>query len=146
MLFRSRTDDAERVGDIALTLRHLLGEDGQPLSVGGFGTAGLWLLLAGALCCEDGRLRLAVDVDGFATDRVEDYSRRLPIPGLLCSGGLPNAAALLAPCDLLLHHTGGVFDASWAESAYALYEGASLRVEKTRASNDALVDFLMGDE
>ncbi len=137
----NRTDDAERIGDIALALRHLL-DDYRQLNAAGFGTAGLWLLMAGALCSADGRLRLVVDADGFATDRTSDYLDKLPVPGILCGGGLPNAAALLAPCDLLLHSVGESFDTSWAERAYALYEDASLQIERGRVTNDALVDFL----
>lgn len=140
----NRSDDAERIGDIALALRHML--DGQyvQLSAAGFGSAGLWLLLAGALLDADARLRIAADVDGFVTDRIDDYLDRLPIPGILRSGGLPNATALLVPHDVLLHRIGQGFDTSWAESAYRLYGEASLRVERGSVSNIALVNFLKG--
>jgi hypothetical protein len=67
---------------------------------------------------------------------------RLPIPGILRAGGLPNAAALVAPHDLLLHNTGDVFDSTWAKAAYALYPGATLTAEKDRLQNDALIAFL----
>jgi len=138
----NRSDDAERVGDIALALRHILDGQYAQLSAAGFGSAGLWLLLAGALLEADARLRIAADVDGFVTDRVDDYLNRLPIPGILRGGGLPNAAALLVPHDVLLHRVGQGFDTSWAESAYRLYGEASLRVERDGVPNDALVDFL----
>ena len=138
----NRSDAAERIGDIAAILQHLLSIQGGPLSAAGFGAAGPWLLMAGALCSGDARLRLAVDVDGFAADDPGDYVEKLFIPGILRCGGLPNAAALMAPCDLLLHSVGASFDTSWAERAYALYEDASLQVERGRIANDALVDFL----
>ena len=140
----NRSDDAERVGDIALALRHMLDGQSVQFSAAGFGSAGLWLLLAGALLEADARLRIAADVDGFVTDRVDDYLDRLPIPGILRGGGLPNAAALLVPHDVLMHCVGQGFDTSWAESAYRLYGEASLRIESDSVANDALVDFLDG--
>ena len=64
--------------------------------------------------------------------------------GILRGGGLPNAAALLVPHDVLMHCVGQGFDTSWAESAYRLYGEASLRIESDSVANDALVDFLDG--
>ena len=114
------------------------------LSAAGFGSAGLWMLLAGALLNADAQLRIAADVDGFVTSGIDDYLDRLLIPGILRSGGLPNAAALLAPHDVLMYCVGQGFDTSWAESAYRLHGEASLRIESDSVANDALVDFLNG--
>lgn len=139
----NRSDDAERVGDIALTLRFLLDSGCQRLNAVGFGRAGAWLMLAGTFFSTDQSLRLAIDADRFSTDKEEAYLARLPIPGILAAGGLPNAAALLAPRDLLLHNTGTTFDTAWAHQAFGLYPDANLHVEEGRVANDALVSFLV---
>jgi len=141
----NRTDDAERIYDIVLALRHILSTDPQTANVVGFGDAGLWTLIAGAVLePRDTKCRFAIDTAGFNTADHQDYLCRLPIPGILKAGGLPNAAALVAPHDLLLHNTGDVFDSTWASAAYALYPGATLIVQKDRLQNDALIAFLDG--
>jgi hypothetical protein len=85
-----------------------------------------------------------VDTLGFDTAGHHDYLAYMPIPGILKAGGLPNAAALVAPHDLLLHNTGDAFDASWARAAYALQPGAVLALQEDRLQNRALVAFLAG--
>jgi hypothetical protein len=139
----NRTDDAERIYDIILALRHILPANPRTVNVTGFDRAGLWTLIAGALLePRDTTCRWVIDTAGFSTAGDHDYLQRLPIPGILKAGGLPNAAALVAPHDLLLHNTGGVFDSTWAEAAYALYPGATLTLQEDRLRNDALVAFL----
>ena len=133
----NRTDDAERVGDILLALRHV---PSGPLTIAGFGRAGLWALIAGAIS-ERADLQLACDVGAFDTGRADDYLHRLPIPGILKAGGLPNAAALVAPNKLLLHNAGDAFDTSWAEAAYARHPEATLTIQRDRVKNGALIDF-----
>lgn len=133
----NRTDDAERVCDILLATRHV---PNGPLNIIGFGQAGLWALLAGAIS-ERANLKLACDVGAFDTGREDDYLHRLPIPGILKAGGLPNAAALVAPNDLLLHNAGDAFDTSWAEDAYARHPKAALIIQRDRAKLGALIDF-----
>lgn len=134
----NRTDDAERVCDILLATRHV---PSGPLKIIGFGQAGLWALLAGAIS-ERADLQLACDVGAFDTGREDDYLHRLPIPGILKAGGLPNAAALVAPNDLLLHNAGDAFDTSWAEDAYARHPKAALIIQRDRMKNDDAIDFL----
>jgi dienelactone hydrolase len=141
----NRTDDAERIYDIVLALRYILSTGPQAVNVVGFDDAGLWTLVAGAVLePRDTTCRFAIDTAGLNTADHRDYLCRLPIPGILKAGGLPNAAALVAPHDLLLHNTGGVFDSTWAGVAYALYPGAALTVRKDRLPNDALIAFLDG--
>ena len=81
--------------------------------------------------------RGAVDADGFeyAADRDEPADRALP--GILRFGGLRAAAALAAPGPLLLHHTAGALDPTWAQRAYEL-EGhpAAFRTSAQRLSAD----------
>jgi dienelactone hydrolase len=123
----NRTDDAERICDTVLAisycLRHTLSGDGA-LNVVGFGNAGLWAIVAGAIMNQRDpelpKIRLAVDANRFDTSSEDSYLQNLYIPGILRAGGLRNAAALLAPCALLLHNTAGLFDTSWVEAAYSL--------------------------
>jgi pimeloyl-ACP methyl ester carboxylesterase len=134
----NRTDDAERIYDIALALRHM---PGGRANIVGFGNAGLWAIIAGAFS-ERTDLQIVSDIGTFNTTSENDYLNRLPIPGILKAGGLPNAAALIAPNNLLLHNTGDAFDTSWAEAAYALYPEAILTLKNDRLKNDDLIDFL----
>ena len=134
----NRTDDAERICDILLALRHI---PGGPINIIGFGNAGLWTIIAGAIS-ERTDLQIVSDLGAFNTTTENDYLNRLPIPGILKAGGLPNAAALIAPNNLLLHNTGDTFDTSWAEAAYAFYPEATLTLKNDRLKNDDLIDFL----
>lgn len=139
----NRADDAERICDIALALRHILSIDAQQVRVAGLGVAGLWSLVAAAVLGPQERsLRFVLDVNGFDTGASASYLKHLPIPGLLRAGGLANAAALVAPHDLLLHNAGGRFASGVAEQAYGLYKNAALRVERDRIEHEAFVAFL----
>lgn len=140
----NRTDDAERICDIALALRYILSTDAQQhVRVAGLGTAGLWTLAAAAVLGPQNRsMRFVLDVDSFDTGSSASYLKCLPIPGILRAGGLENAAALVAPHDLLVHNTGGHFDCAVAEQAYGLYENAMLRVEQDQIENELLVEYL----
>ena len=110
----------------ALALRHM---PSGPANIVGFGNAGLWAIIASAIS-ERANLQIVSDIGAFNTTTENDYLNRLPIPGILKAGGLPNAAALIAPNNLLLHNTGDAFDTSWAEAAYALYPEATLTHKK----------------
>ena len=134
----NRTDDAERICDILLALRHM---PSGPANIVGFGNAGLWAIIASAIS-ERANLQIVSDIGAFNTTTENDYLNRLPIPGILKAGGLPNAAALIAPNNLLLHNTGDTFDTSWAEAAYALYPEATLTLKNDLAKNEDLIDFL----
>ena len=136
-------DDAERVYDTVLALRQVLSADSQTVNVVGFGNAGLWTLVAGAVIgSPDKSLRFAIDTNGFDTSNNHDYLSYLPIPGILKAGGLPNAAALIGPQDLLLHNTDGNFDVGWAEAAYAASSECTLDIQEGRLENEALLEFL----
>ena len=128
----NRTDDAERIYDIALALHHI--PDG-PTNIVGFGNAGLWTIIAGAIS-ERTDLQIASDIGAFNTNNRERLPQTPAHPGILKAGGLPNARALIAPNNLLLHNTDDAFDTSWAEAAYALHPEATLTVkndlQKTR--------------
>jgi dienelactone hydrolase len=141
----NRTDDAERIYDIVLALRYILSTGPRAVNVAGFDVAGLWALVAGAVLePRDTTCRFAIDTAGLDTADHRDVLRCLPIPGILRAGGLPNAAALIAPHDLLLHNTGDRFDGTWASAAYALYPGTTLALHKDRLPNDDLIAFLDG--
>lgn len=135
----NRTDDAERIYDITLTLRHLIAQNHNQINVVGFHTAGLWTLIAAAINTFDTPINYVIDANGFNTELESDYLAHLPIPGLLKAGGLKNAAALTAPNPLVLHNTQGSFDTSWAEVAYPLHEQATFSTQSERLTNDALI-------
>jgi len=135
----NRTDDAERIYDITLTLRHLIAQNHNQINVVGFHTAGLWTLIAAAINTFDTPINYVIDANGFNTESESDYLTHLPIPGLLKAGGLKNAAALTAPNPLVLHNTQDNFDTSWAEISYPLHEQAILSTQSERFTNDALI-------
>jgi dienelactone hydrolase len=137
----NRTDDAECIYDIILSLRHITSES---INIVGFGHAGLWTLIAGATI-QNTNMRIVSDVNKFNATSEEDYLKRLPIPGILKAGGLPNAAALIASNNLLLHNTSDAFDTSWAEAAFSLSSDATLTVQNDLLKNDDLVNFLCED-
>jgi hypothetical protein len=92
-------------------------------------------------------IRFAIDANQFDTYSEEIYLQKLYIPGIVRAGGLRNAAALLAPGDLLLHNTGDLFDTSWLEDAYGLrhpdWAEPLLIVKEGEQEDTALVEFLM---
>ncbi|MDA0745204.1 MAG: hypothetical protein O2954_01720 [bacterium] len=139
----NRMDEAERICDIVLGLRHILSADSKEVNVVGFGDAGFWTLIAGAILePQEGSLRFVIDASGFDTANNSEYLNRLPIPGIRSAGGLLNAAALVVPHDLLMHNTQGRFDTTWAEAAYALDSNTVLTVQQDRLKNDVLIAFL----
>ncbi|MDH7600562.1 MAG: acetylxylan esterase [Armatimonadota bacterium] len=121
----NRTDTAERVYDIVLTLKLVRSnafcavsgrrEPGK-VAIAGLGKAGLWCLLAAPFSEVD---RLAVDVVGIdvSNDKVllDDYY----VPCLRRAGDFRTAVALTAPTNLLIYNTQGRFDTSWAVAAYS---------------------------
>ncbi|MGY8827309.1 MAG: alpha/beta hydrolase family protein [Candidatus Latescibacterota bacterium] len=136
----NRTDDAERICDIALALRYLLATNAKKLHVVAFGPAGLWALVAGAILArQEASMHFVIDANAFATANDRAYLNSLPIPGMLRAGGLPNAAALIAPHGLLLHNTNDAFETSRAKAAFALHPRAMLVVEEARLDNAALL-------
>ncbi|MDA0708854.1 MAG: hypothetical protein O3B73_01430 [bacterium] len=139
----NRTDEAERVYDIALALKYLVSKQHKSITVVGFHEAGLWTLLAAATTDLQMAVRYIIDADAFNTEGETDYLSRLPIPGILKAGGLRNAAALVSPHTLILHNTGKAFDTSWVEAAYRLDPGACLLVQADRLKNDALKAILI---
>ena len=75
-------------------MRHI--PDG-PVNIVGFGNAGLWAIIAGAIT-ERADLQIASDIGAFNTTTEDDYLNRLPIPPAYSKReALPNAAALNAP-------------------------------------------------
>jgi hypothetical protein len=136
----NRTDDAERICDIALALRYLLATNAKKMHVVAFGLAGPWALVAGAILTrQEASLHFVIDANAFATASDRAYLSHLPIPGMLRAGGLPNAAALIAPHGLLLHNTNDACETGHAEAAFALHPSAALVVEKTLLDNTALL-------
>jgi dienelactone hydrolase len=139
----NRTLLAEQVQDVLTALAFLRAQPGiRQVNLMGEGALGPVSLLARAL--DPAVARAAVDADGFeyAADRDEPVDRALP--GILRFGGLRAAAALAAPGSLLLHHTSGALDPTWAQRAYEL-EGhpGAFRTSAQRLSDDEVVRWLV---
>ena len=139
----NRTDDAERIYDITLALKHLVSQQHKTINVVGFHTAGLWTLIAAAVAHLDTPIRFLIDANGFNTQSETDYLTHLPIPGILKAGGLRNAAALLTPHNLQIHNTSDTFDTSWAKAAYDLTPNTTLTVQSDPLKNDTLIQSLI---
>jgi dienelactone hydrolase len=146
----NRTDDAERIHDLAVALaycrRH--GAEGQmPAAMGAaaFGKAGPWLALAAAAGLDDATeapaVRLAIDANRFDAASEASYLSDLFVPGMLRVGGIGNVLALLAPNPLLLHNTGTGLSAAWVAEAYRQTD-AALRIESGPQGDTAIADFL----
>jgi hypothetical protein len=129
----NRTDDAERVYELAAAIRFCQwhGVNSQPadlVNVAAFDKAGPWLAVAaatlGAVRADEPMVRLAIDANGFATASEERYLKDLLIPGILRAGSLSNAVALSAPRPMLLHNTGDAFETAWISQAYKSANGS----------------------
>lgn len=150
----NRTDTAERVWDIVAAMK----VTGGKADLVGVGKGGAWCVLAGAVTCRgpgagaasrpgerttaDAEPRVVVDAGAFDTSAEDVYQKELFVPGILRAGGLPMAAALIAPRSLLLHNAGDTFDVSPAEAAYRACPGARLVVRKQPADDAEIAAFL----
>ncbi|MBO3802637.1 MAG: acetylxylan esterase, partial [Candidatus Brockarchaeota archaeon] len=113
----NRTDSALKIQDILTALSFLRRSCGK-VSLAGFGEAGAWCLLASSVA---GKLEsVASDLNGFEDFSEESWLKRLYIPGIMKAGGLRAAAALNVPARLLVHNTGGFFDAEWVRDFYRI--------------------------
>jgi CubicO group peptidase (beta-lactamase class C family) len=146
----NRTDDAERVYDILAAIAYCRwhGTDGKAsgrVNVTGFGKAGPWIAIAGAVIGptqeKDCKLRFVIDANRFETSSEQEYLDSLFIPGVLRAGGLPNALALIAPCALFLHNRGDLFDTSMVKAAFAL-EGVEVTIDSEACDDANLLAFM----
>jgi dienelactone hydrolase len=117
----------ERVQDILTGLAYLSRvAQGQPVALVGLERAGLWALLAAALCPLP--LRMALDLACIDPRSEGAFLDDLYAPSLFAAGGLEVASALLAPRSVTLAGTQR-FPLEWAQAAYAACgAGAALRV------------------
>lgn len=115
----NRTDDAERVQDILTGLAYLKSRpEFGAVDLVGLDRAGLWVLLARALAPADAVRRTIADAGRFASDSDSEYVEKLPIPLIRRAGDFRTVTALIAPAELLVHNTDGVFNTEWAREAY----------------------------
>ncbi len=138
----NRTLLAEQVQDVLTALAFLRAQPGvRKVNLIGDGAMGPVCLLARAL--DPTVARAAVDADAFEYGPDRDEPAERALPGILRFGGLHAAAALAAPAALLLHHTAGVLDPTWAERAYSL-EGspAAFRSTEQQLRSDEVVRWL----
>jgi len=125
----NRSDDAERVYDIVTATRYCQwhGAEGKPVTsvcVSAFDEAGPWAVVAAALLdtpeASEPEVRFAIDLNRFDVSSEAQYLAEMFIPGILCAGGLSNAASMVAPRTLLLYNADESFEASRVTAAYAL--------------------------
>jgi hypothetical protein len=112
----NRTDDAERIQDIVTAIAYLQQEYDR-VHIVGFGTAGLWALMAAAIVEVDGKV--VADANQFDANDDNEFVKRLFVPCLRRIGDLRTALALIAPRPLLVHNIHPNFPRNWAESAYS---------------------------
>jgi hypothetical protein len=133
---------AERVQDVLTGLAFLRSLPGvRSVNLVGEGKLGPVCLLARSL--DSTVARAAIDADAFEYRSDADEPPDRLLPGVLRFGGLRAAAALAAPGDLLLHHTGDALDPAWASKAYELWKQPdALRTSRTRLAPDEVVAWL----
>lgn len=128
------TNTANRVQDLLTALTYAgKRRDLGAVSLVGVGEAGLWALLAQALCPT--AKRVVADTAGFGTRIDRDYLTRLYVPNLRRVGDFRTVAALVAPVPLFLHDTAGRFRTDWYRSIYDVL-GAKGNLQITRGPVD----------
>jgi dienelactone hydrolase len=138
----NRTDLALRVQDILTAVGYLRSsEDVTQVDLLGLESAGVWCLLASAICPHV--RRAAIDLNGFSDDSSAWQSDNL-IPGILRAGGARVAAGLCVPRGILVYNTQGKFPAEFVTSAYrAAGTSKQLRIEERVLSEDAIAEWLL---
>ena len=140
------TDHALRVQDVLTSLVYLENRrDIDKVNLVGLENAGVWCLLA--RCLAENVARAAVDLAGFDPSDDDQWRNRVFVPGIRRLGGLRTAAALAAPGPLYVCNATANFDARWVAQAYrAAGVDRALRVDKSRPSDKALVEWLAAAE
>jgi dienelactone hydrolase len=137
---------ANRVHDI-LTAVAFAQKEMKPdaIDLVGFEKAGPWALIARSLCANAVR-RTVVDANQFDFAQVASTDDEMMLPGALKYGGLPTAAALAAPCELLIHNTGPKTFRDIAAQAYRAAGAASrLTLSSERIGQERIIDWLLPD-
>lgn len=111
----NRTDDAERMQDIATALTFLR-QRFELVHLVGTGMAGLWVLLTAAAIGADSKV--VVDANQFDAANDDAFVQRLFVPCLRRVGDVRTALALMAPTPLLIHNAHERFPHDWASAAY----------------------------
>jgi Acetyl xylan esterase (AXE1) len=100
-LIFNKSDAANRVQDILTGLKFLSGDGSAPVTLIGFGDAGVWCVFAAAVA--QSPVKVKVDLGKFRGDD-NDFVERFFVPSIQRAGGL-RAALLLAKPELLHQHT-----------------------------------------
>ena len=138
----NRTEAANRVQDILTALAYLAARpEVSRVNLVGLEQAGLWALLARGLAKDVNAT--VVDAGRFDNTKDESFLHDPFVPCLRRVGDLRTAGALTAPRPLLIHNTGGSFDASFIRDVYrAVNAKDRLLVKQAQASEDELVAWL----
>lgn len=134
-----------RVQDVLTAIAYLGSLDSlRGCHLMGLGRAGIWCLLARALCPEVERT--VVDFDRLAVGDDRNWlEEELFIPAIRSAGDVRTALALCAPGDLLVHNTGGDFPTKWAQGAYrSAGKEKPLLLSPQRMGWRDLLSFLLG--
>ena len=139
----NRTTAALRIQDIVTTLQYFATRgDVSEVSLIGIGEAGLWGLLASAYV----NIKNVI-VDAAQFDNMDDqsYLKTLPIPSLRRVGDFRAAGTLIAPRNLIIHNTGGVFDTTWIQDVYrSLDVSQRLFVQNEKLSDLTIAGIIVG--
>ena len=113
----NRSDDANRIQDLLTGLAYVRTlRQVAAVNLVGTGLAGPWCLLARTQA--PAVRRTVVDMARLRLHSDQTWLDQLLVPGLRGLGGLPTAAALIAPAPLFLYNLGAGFDVAAAQQAY----------------------------
>jgi dienelactone hydrolase len=119
-----------------------------PIHLVGLGAAGLWCLLARALCgagCDAHVARTVVDAAQFACDDDRAWLDALYLPHIRRAGDLRTAAALIAPGPLYVHNAAPGFPSAFFRQVYqAAAAPDAVHIQEQEANVETIVGWLAG--
>jgi len=135
-------NESLKVQDILTAISYLQSRpDVAGVNLIGIGEAGLWCLLANAFA--KGISKTVADVVGFDNRDDSQWVKHLNIPGILRVGGFDTALACSAPRPLLIHNTGGKFDADRMKTIYDLLnQSEKLKIISGQISDREILGWL----
>jgi dienelactone hydrolase len=138
----NRTDTANRAQDVLTAISFLKGRRPETrLNVVGVGQAGLWTLLARGIAPAIDRM--VIDAAEFDSSSDEAFAKAVGVPGIRAAGDFTTAAALAPLTPLLIHNTGGKFNAGQIEDLYKAFGKAeNFKAQSPKLSEAELAAWL----